>query len=254
MLTPQNRFGRQGAAYLAAWLTDVGMSHNNRPIDQVVSLRYPSYAVRHPNHVCWLNHTMREYYDQWDAFSAPLSWKGPHQRRRAAALIHWADRRLLTKNVRKVFTISGAVKARLERWGRIKSEVLYPPPPQRAYRCETYGDYIFAVSRLAPLKRLSLLIEALAAPEAAGIRCVIAGEGEEQRGARACDRHSGVVFARKVDWPHRRAPAPRASRALPRRLFSAVRRGLRLRHGRGVRVAQARHHLHRQRRPGRAGG
>jgi glycosyltransferase involved in cell wall biosynthesis len=179
VLTPQNRFGRQGAAYLAAWLTDVGMSHNNRAIDQVVSLRYPSYAVRHPNHVCWLNHTMREYYDQWDAFSAPLSWKGRIKEGARRQLIHWADRRLLTKNVRKLFALSGAVKARLDRWGRITSEILYPPPPQRAYRCETYGDYIFAVSRLAPLKRLSLLIEALANPEAAGIRCVIAGEGEE---------------------------------------------------------------------------
>ena len=75
VLTPQNRFGQQGAAYLAARLTDVGMGHNNRPGDQVISLRYPSYAVRHANHVVWLNHTMREYYDQWDAFSAPLSWK-----------------------------------------------------------------------------------------------------------------------------------------------------------------------------------
>jgi glycosyltransferase involved in cell wall biosynthesis len=56
---------------------------------------------------------------------------------------------------------------------------MYPPPPQRAYRCELYGDYIFAVSRLAPLKRFSLLIEALAHPDAAGIRCIIAGEGEE---------------------------------------------------------------------------
>jgi glycosyltransferase involved in cell wall biosynthesis len=81
--------------------------------------------------------------------------------------------------VRKLFTISGAVKARLERWGGIKAEVMYPPPPQRAYHCETYGDYIFAVSRLAPLKRFSLLIEALTHPDASGIRCVIAGEGEE---------------------------------------------------------------------------
>jgi glycosyltransferase involved in cell wall biosynthesis len=179
VLTPQNRFGRQGAAYLAAWLTDVGMGHNNRPVDQVISLRYPSYAVRHPNHVVWLNHTMREYYDQWDAFSAPLSWKGHIKEGARRRLIHFADRQLLTRNVRKVFTISRAVKARLERWGGIKSEALYPPPPQRAYRCEEYGDYIFAVSRLAPLKRLSLLIEALANPEAAGIRCIIAGEGEE---------------------------------------------------------------------------
>ena len=179
VLTPQNRFGRQGAAYLAAWLTDVGMGHNSHRIDEVVSLRYPSFAVRHPNHVCWLNHTMREYYDQWDAFSAPLSWKGRIKEGTRRTLIHAADRYLLTKNVRRVFALSGAVKARLERWGHIASEVMYPPPPQREYRCEAYGDYIFAVSRLAPLKRLSLLIEALAAPEAAGIRCVIAGEGEE---------------------------------------------------------------------------
>jgi glycosyltransferase involved in cell wall biosynthesis len=179
VLTPQNRFGRQGAAYLAAWLTDVGLSHGNRPIDQVISLRYPSFAVRHPNHVVWLNHTMREYYDQWDTFSAQLSWKARVKEATRRRLLHWADRRLLTRNVRKVFAISGAVKQRLVRWGGIPSEVLYPPPPQRAYRCDLYGDYIFAVSRLAPLKRFSLLIEALAHPMAEGIRCVIAGEGEE---------------------------------------------------------------------------
>ena len=83
--TPQNRFGRQGAAYLATWLTDVGMTGDARPVDQVISLRYPSYAVRHPVHVCWLNHTMREYYDQWGAFSAPLSWEGAPQGEREAA-------------------------------------------------------------------------------------------------------------------------------------------------------------------------
>ncbi len=179
VLTPQNRFGRQGSAYLAAWLTDVGMGHNNHPVDQVISLRYPSYAVRHPNHVVWLNHTMREYYDQWDAFSAPLSWKGRIKEDARRSLIHAADRWLLTNHVRKVFTISRTVTARLQKWGGIKSEALHVPPPQRAYRCEQYGDYIFAISRLAPLKRLSLLIDALASPEAAGIRCIIAGEGEE---------------------------------------------------------------------------
>jgi glycosyltransferase involved in cell wall biosynthesis len=179
VLTPQNRFGRQAGAYLAAWLTDVGMGHNNRPVDQVISLRYPSYAVRHPNHVVWLNHTMREYYDQWGAFSAPLTWKGHIKEGTRRQLIHWTDRYLLTKNVRKVFTLSRTVSARLKRWGGIPSEPLYPPPPQRSYRCDGYGDYIFAVSRLAPLKRLSLLVAALATSEAARIRCLIAGEGEE---------------------------------------------------------------------------
>ena len=203
VLTPQNRFGRQGAAYLAAWLTDVELAHNNRRIDQVISLRYPGYAVRHPNHVVWLNHTMREYYDQWDAFSAPLKWKGRIKERTRRRVVHAADRWLLTRNVRKVFTISQTVKTRLERWGGIAAEALHPPPPQRAYRCDGYGDYIFAVSRLAPLKRMSLLIDALAHPHAGGVRCVIAGEGEERAALEAAITAKGlasrVTLAGRID-------------------------------------------------------
>jgi glycosyltransferase involved in cell wall biosynthesis len=182
VLTPQNRFGRQGAAYLATWLTDVGLGDGNKSVDQVISFRYPSYAVRHPNHVVWLNHTMREYYDRWDTFSSQLSWKARIKESGRRQLIHMADRYLLTRNVRKVYAQSRTIAARLERWGHITSEPLYPPPPQRAYHCKGYGDYIFAVSRLAPLKRMSLLLDALANPEGAGIRCVIAGEGEEREG------------------------------------------------------------------------
>ena len=37
IVTPQNRFGQQGAAYLAAWCTDVGLAHEEKPIDQVIS-------------------------------------------------------------------------------------------------------------------------------------------------------------------------------------------------------------------------
>src|SRR5690242_177853 len=74
--TPSNRFGRQASAYLANWLTDVGQTGDGARIDQVISLRYPSFAVRHPLHVSWLNHTMREYYDLWDEFSARLSPQG----------------------------------------------------------------------------------------------------------------------------------------------------------------------------------
>jgi glycosyltransferase involved in cell wall biosynthesis len=179
LLTPQNRFGRQGAAYAATWFTDVGMGDGNKAVDRVISLRYPSYAVRHPNHVVWLNHTMREYYDQWESFSGTLSWRSRIKEGVRRTFIHAADRYLLTKNVRKVYAQSRTIAARLKRWGAIESQVLYPPPPPRPYRCDGYGDYIFAVSRLAPLKRLFLLVEALATPEGQGIRALIAGEGEE---------------------------------------------------------------------------
>ena len=178
--TPQNRFGRQGAAYLATWLTDVGLTHDGKPVDHVVSFRFPSYAVRHASHVCWLNHRMREYYDQWPRFSAPLSWRARVKERLRRRVIHAADRYLLTRNVRRVFAQSRTIQRRLERWGGIPSEVLYPPPPPRPYRCDGYGDYLFVASRLSPLKRVGLVLEALAHPVAGGIRCVIAGDGEER--------------------------------------------------------------------------
>jgi glycosyltransferase involved in cell wall biosynthesis len=180
VLTPQNRFGRQAAAYLATWLTDLGVTADGAPIDQVISLRFPSYAVRHPVHVCWLNHRMREYYDLWPEFRATLSWKHRIKEGGRRALVHAVDRYLLTRNVRRVLAQSRTVQERLWRWGRIPAEVLYPPPPPRPYRCDGYGDYIFAVSRLVPLKRLDLLVEALARPEAAAVRCVIAGDGPER--------------------------------------------------------------------------
>lgn len=179
LVTPQNRFGRQASAYVATWLTDVGRS-DGRAVDQVISLRYPSYAVRHEHHVCWLNHTMREYYDLWDRFSATLSPRGRIKESVRRAAIRAADRYLLGRNVRTLFVQSRTIQQRLAMWPEVKSRVLYPPAPQRPYRCDGYGDYIFMVSRLTPLKRADLLLAALATPRGAGIRAVIAGDGEDR--------------------------------------------------------------------------
>jgi glycosyltransferase involved in cell wall biosynthesis len=180
VVTPQNRFGRQGSAYLAAWLTDVELVHEDRKVDRVISLRFPGYAVQHPNHVLWLNHRMREYYDLWDMFSAHLTWKQGIKERARRALIHRVDHYLF-RRMQKRFVISGTVQSRLQRFGGIQSEVLYPPAPKRDYRHDRYGDYLFGVSRLAPLKRFDLILRALAEPVAAGIKFVIAGEGAEQQ-------------------------------------------------------------------------
>jgi glycosyltransferase involved in cell wall biosynthesis len=192
VVTPSHPFGRQTSAYAAAWLTNVRMDQQGRPIDRVISLRYPSYAVRHPAHVCWLNHRMREYYDLWDQFSRTLPPATLVKERLRRAAIHRVDRYLLTRRVKRLFTISGTVQARLRRFGDVASQVVYPPPPPRDYRCDEYGDYLFAVSRLTPLKRMGLLVEALALPAARGIRCVIAGEGEEQGRLQARVRDLGL--------------------------------------------------------------
>jgi glycosyltransferase involved in cell wall biosynthesis len=194
VVTPQNRFGQQGTAYLAAWCTDVQLAHEEKNVDRVISLRFPGYAVQHPNHVLWLNHRMREYYDLWDQFSSHLSWKGRIKEGMRRTLIHRVDKHLLNKMQRR-FVISGTVQARLRRFGGIQSEVLYPPPPKREYRHESYGNYLFGVSRLSPLKRFDLILRALAEPIAAGIPFVIAGEGAE------LERLKGL--AAQLDVEHR---------------------------------------------------
>jgi glycosyltransferase involved in cell wall biosynthesis len=191
LVTPQNEFGRQASAYLATWLTDV-MSSEGRPIDQVISLRWPSYAVRHPRHVCWLNHTMREYYDLWDSFSATLSRQGRIKERVRKTLIHVADRYLLTR-LTKLYVQSRTVQQRIAAWQAIRSTVLYPPAPQRSYRCDAYGETFLFVSRLTRLKRADLLVRALATPAAGSIGLVIAGEGEERTPLEALAAELGVA-------------------------------------------------------------
>jgi glycosyltransferase involved in cell wall biosynthesis len=175
--TPQNRFGRQLSAYVATRLIDVGLTFDDRPIDQVISLRYPSYAVRHPAHVTWLNHRMREYYDLWDRTAASLSPAGRLKERARRGLIHAIDHHLLTR-ITKLFAQSKTIQNRLAKSG-LTSEVLYPPAPQHPYSCIEYGDHFFVVSRLTPLKRVDLVVRALAEPSARAIHCVIAGEGGE---------------------------------------------------------------------------
>lgn len=190
--TPQNRFGRQGAAYLANWLTDVGVDGLGRRVDQVISFRFPSYAVRHERHTCWLNHTMREYYDLWPRLIAGLGRKGRLKEGARRTLIRTADRYLLTRNVTRLFAQSETIRKRLDVLKGVHADILYPPAPQRAYRCDAYDDYLFAVSRLTPLKRFDLLVRALAEPEAKGVRCIIAGEGEDEPKLREMVRDLGL--------------------------------------------------------------
>jgi len=192
VVTPQNRFGRQLSAYLATWLTDVGETADGKKVDQVISLRFPSYAVRHPRHLCWLNHRMREYYDLWERFVRGLGRKGRLKESVRRQVFHTLDRWLLTRNVTRLVAQSRTIQARLRRFGGIRSELLYPPPPERPYRTDGYGDYVFAVSRLHPLKRLDLLVEAAARAKDRSLSFKIAGEGEDETRLRDRIRELGL--------------------------------------------------------------
>src|SRR6185503_9735619 len=192
-VTPQNRFGRQASAYLANWMTDVGQTADGKTIDQVISFRFPSYAVRHPRHVCWLNHRMREYYDLWERFTRGLGRKGKLKEGLRRRFFHAVDRYLLRRNVTRLVAQSRTIQARLQRFGGIPSEVYYPPAPLRPYRTDGYGDYVFAVSRLHPLKRLGLLVEAAARRSDRTLQIKIAGDGEEGPALRARIKDVGLA-------------------------------------------------------------
>jgi len=180
ILTPQNRFGRQLRAYLANRFYDIEEDGLGRSIHQVITFRFPSYAVKHPHHVCWLNHRLREYYDQWPFLYNQLGVKGKLKERMRRRLIHALDTRLLRHNVSKLYAQSQTIQKRLEQWGRIPSEVLYPPPPQRNYHTESYDNFIFSVSRLQRLKRLDLLVESFKHVKNKALKAVIIGDGPEK--------------------------------------------------------------------------
>ncbi len=159
--TPQNPFGRQLQAYLANWLTDLREDGLGRKIDGVIALRYPSYAVNHPNKVVWLNHRLREYYDLWEHLRENLSWKGRLKEGLRRLIVRRMDNYFLNK-CRAVFAQSRTIQERLRRWGGIHSRLLYPPPPPRNYRCGPWERYFLYPSRLDRLKRQDLAIRALA--------------------------------------------------------------------------------------------
>ncbi|HWW85101.1 MAG TPA: glycosyltransferase family 4 protein [Vicinamibacterales bacterium] len=192
VVTPDYGFGRLRASYWANWRANVTTIEGQR-IDQVISLRYPSFAVRHGAHVCWLNHTMREYYDLWPRFVASISWRNQIKESIRRAILHGTDRWLLKSRVTRVVAQSATIQSRLVRDFNLHTDVLHPPAPPRRYRCDRYDNYIFAVSRLTPLKRVDLLIRALAEPPAGRVRAVVAGEGESRSDLEALAKTLGVA-------------------------------------------------------------
>lgn len=148
------------AQVLAARLLDLSEFSGVR-VDRVVGLKFPAYLVPHPSKVTWLVHQHRAAYDAWDLGHSDLA--AAAQGRAARDLVRAADQRFLQES-RAIFTISRNVSMRLARYNAIDSTPLYHPPAHaEAYRSEPAGDYFFFPSRIDPLKRQELVLDALAA-------------------------------------------------------------------------------------------
>lgn len=196
--TPQNKFGKQFSAYLANYLTDLTETGEGEKIDVLISLRYPAFAIRHPFHICWLNHRMREYYDLWNAFKLNLSFLNKIKERARRFIIHRLDNYLLKHNVKKLFAQSKNIQNRLLKYGRISSELLYPPAIPRNYKCLGYENFILIPSRLHPLKRIDLGIRALKEVKNKDIKLVIVGEGNHYNYLRNLAKEMGIE--KRVDF------------------------------------------------------
>lgn len=149
--------------------------------DAVISTKAPTYLVRHPNHVCYLVHTVRVFYDMFEQSFPHLTTEHWTQRAR----IHRLDTLALSPpRTRRVFAIGHEVAARLQEANRIAADVLHPPLGFAGFRTGPFGDYVFLPGRLHRWKRVDLVIEAMRRVRAP-LRLLVAGSGEEEGSLRA---------------------------------------------------------------------
>lgn len=178
-----------------AWrLLDVTES-NGAKIDLVIPTKFPSFLVEHPCKVAWIFHQHREVYDLYGSQYCSFTGSAEHQEIRST--LHSLDTRALGE-CRDRFTISRTVADRLSRFNGLDATPLYPPPPLLGrYRFDALGDFLLFAGRLDRLKRVDLLIEALAhtPPD---VRLKIAGRGPLEETLRAQAEALGV--AGRVDF------------------------------------------------------
>jgi len=145
---------------------------NGEKIDLVISTKFPSYVVDHPNHVTWLFHQHRPAYDLQNTEFDDL--KNYPEGNFVREKIWEIDNKSL-KKVKKLFTNSKNTSSRLLKYNKIESEPLYlPVPNSQKFHNKEYGDYVLYPSRISPMKRQDLLIEAMKFTKT-DIKCVVTG-------------------------------------------------------------------------------
>jgi glycosyltransferase involved in cell wall biosynthesis len=158
----------------AAWrMVDLSESNGER-IDLVVATKFPTYFVRHPNKVTWLFHQYRAIYD---LCGTPYSEFGHTEADvRLRDKLMELDRGALGESA-ALFSNARNTADRLAHYNGLSAEPLYHPPPLAGKLKEgASGDYFLSVGRLETVKRVDLIIRALARVDRPW-RLVIVGDG-----------------------------------------------------------------------------
>ena len=149
---------------------------NGEKIDRVIALKFPAYYVKHEKKVLWIEHQHRQAYDLWNTKYSDLQQLPNGEQIRD--FIRRCDRKYI-REAKKIYTIAGNTSKRLMEYCKIPSTVLYHPPLnyEKLHGAE-FGDYVFYPSRIDPIKRQRLLVEA-AAYLKTDAKVVLAGGGSE---------------------------------------------------------------------------
>ena len=160
--------------------------------DLVISTKAPTYMVRHRNHISYLLHTVRVFYDMFDLELDSKNEEVQKQRK----LIHELDKYGLSpKRIKKHAIIGDIVAERLKNadafWNQINFEKIYPATIFSNFKGPKSGEFIFLPGRLHRWKRVDLVIEAMRYVPSR-IKLVIAGEGEAALNLRSLVRKKGL--------------------------------------------------------------
>ncbi|MBE9210926.1 glycosyltransferase family 4 protein [Nostoc sp. LEGE 06077] len=130
-----------------------------KDLDRLIALNFPAYLIPHPNKVIWLIHQYRAAYDLWDTPLSNLQYASNSLQIRAA--VYRADQNAFLES-QQIYTISQKVSQRLSIFNHLDCPHLYHPPRNAdQFYCDLPGDYIFFPSRITPIKRQELIIQAL---------------------------------------------------------------------------------------------
>ncbi len=183
--------------HAAAWrLLDLSES-NGRPIDRVIGTKFPSYFVRHPNKIAWLIHQYRAAYELCGTMYSDFG----HNERDLGlrdTLIK-LDTEMLGE-CRHIYANAQNTANRVARYNGLSADALYHPPRLAARlsaAAPAYGDFVLSVGRIESVKRVDLLVSAMARVDKP-IRLVVAGEGTQRENVERVAAAAGV--ADRVDF------------------------------------------------------
>jgi glycosyltransferase involved in cell wall biosynthesis len=170
---------------MAVWRSFDITESNGMRIDAVIALKFPAYLASHDRKIVWLIHQHRSAYELWDHPDfGDLSVQEDGATVRD--LIHTGDR-LALGEAKRIFANSKNVAKRLWDGLQIPAEPLYHPSPATTEMLTMqpgdYGDYVFYPSRLEPLKRQNLVIDAMQHTKS-GVKLVLVGRGPDERALR----------------------------------------------------------------------